>query len=359
MCKKQGWVVPRATVREADFFDYRKYYSEKSSLSKPESFKWSEPLKAQGAMPTKRFKHTATVVGKHMILIGGQETDTKRFNDILYYDMETNTFSQPPIRGDKVPNFSRHTACLVGSRIYVFGGFDGISTNFNLAIFDPRGRTWAQVPQESLRGDIPPSRTNHAAAAVGDKMYIFGGNNNNQYGAYQVLDDLYVLNTRTMTWERPSTTGERPCARSGHTLTAIGSKLYLFGGGVWNEDNGWVHKFNDLHVLDTETMHWSRPVCSGEVETSTFPISFAIGRYLFIFGGGSKPAHCVLNALYVLDTTTYTWEVVHASGRTPQARDMGTAAVLGNRVYFVGGYASGSVDFFDSLTISGPLATSY
>jgi N-acetylneuraminic acid mutarotase len=352
LCKRQGWAVPRPVVAESKFFDFQKYYSEKASLSKPGSMQWSEPIKAQGNVPSKRFKHTATVVGKYVIVIGGQETDTKRFNDILYYDTETNTFSQPTIKGDKVPAFSRHTSCLINGKLVIFGGFDGHGTNYNLALFDPNTRIWTQVPQSVLRGTIPPSRTNHAAASVGSKMYIFGGNNNNDHGAYQVLDDLYVLDTDSMTWTRPQTTGDKPSARSGHTLTAIGTKLYLFGGGVWNEDEGWVHKHNDIHVLDTETMHWTRPVTTGAAETSTFPIAWALGGYLFIFGGGSKIQHCVTNDLYVLDIATMHWSSPDVKGDRPHPRDMGSAAMVGvgRNVYLLGGYAGGAVDYFEKLT---------
>jgi len=353
LCKKQGWVVPRSIMVEAEsFFDFKQYYSEKHALSQEGSLQWSERLKTHGSAPTKRFKHTSTVVGKHLIFIGGQETDTKRFNDIVYYDTDSKTFTQPTIRGDKVPNFSRHSASLVGNRIFVFGGFDGHGTNFHLSIFDPYARMWTNVPNTQLRGPLPVSRTNHASAAIGKKMYIFGGNNNNEAGMYQVLDDFSMLDTETMTWSKPETTGDRPTARSGHTLTAIGKKLYLFGGGVWNETEGWVHKFNDLYVLDTDTMHWTKPVCTGNVESSTFPISFSVGRYLFIFGGGSKPNHCVTNDLYVLDTSSYHWTTPTCNDNRPQPRDMGTACVVGSSVYLMGGYAGGAVDYFDTLNIA-------
>lgn len=353
LCKKQGWVVPWSIMAEASsFFDFRKYYSEKHTLSQDGSLKWSERLKTHGTAPSKRFKHTSTVVGKYLIFIGGQETDTKRFNDIVYYDTETKTFSQPAVRGDKVPNFSRHSASLVGNRIFTFGGFDGHGTNFQLSVFDPYARMWTNVPSSQLRGTLPVSRTNHASAAVGKKMYIFGGNNNNEAGQYQVLDDFSILDSETMTWSKPETTGDRPTARSGHTLTAIGKKLYLFGGGVWNENEGWVHKYNDVYVFDTETMHWTKPVCTGNVESSTFPISFSVGRYLFIFGGGSKPNHCVTNDLYVLDTASYHWNSPTCELNRPQPRDMGTACVVGRSVYLLGGYAGGAVDYFDTLNIA-------
>jgi len=123
LCKRQGWNVPYSIMVEAPkSFDFKQYYAEKHTLSQEGSLKWTDRAKTQGTAPSKRFKHTSTVVGKHLVYIGGQETDTKRFNDIVYYDTETKTFSQPAVRGDKVPNFSRHSASLVGNRIFTFGG---------------------------------------------------------------------------------------------------------------------------------------------------------------------------------------------------------------------------------------------
>jgi len=351
-CKKNGWVVTRSIVNETpNAFDYRKFFSEKTLLSKPGSVKWTEPGKTHGTMPSKRFKHSATVVGRHIIFIGGQETDTKRFNDIFYFDTRARTFSQYTIKGDRIPNFSRHTSCLVGSKIYVFGGFDGHGTNFDLAIFDPYARHWTNVAADKQKGTPPASRTNHAAAVVGKNMYIWGGNNKSDTGKYQVLNDLSVLNTITMTWTTPKTTGDIPCARSGHTLTAVGKKLYLYGGGVWNATDGWVHKYNDVHILDTETMHWTTVKCTGAVDSSTFPISFSLGRFMFVFGGGSQSQSSVNNDLYILDTATLSW-MKSAEENKPAGRDMGSASVVGDTVYFVGGYASGPLECFDQLTIS-------
>jgi len=352
LCKRNGWVINRAVVHETPRqFDYKKYFTEKTLISRTGSLKWVDQGKPP-VMPSKRFKHTATVVGSIIVFIGGQETDTKRFNEITYYDTVDAAFTRVSVQGDKVPNFSRHTSCLVGSKVYVFGGFDGHGTNFDLATFDPYSRIWTNVPKTSQKGAPPPSRTNHAAASVGKNMYIFGGNNNNEAGQYQVLDDLNMLDTHTMTWSRPKTTGTAPCARSGHTLTAIGKKLYLFGGGVWNEREGWVHKFNDLYILDTETLHWTKPACNGQIDTSTFPISFAVGRFLFIFGGGSKPLHSVTNDLYILDTAILTWSQPASEGTKPNPRDMGTASTVGDSVYFLGGYAGGAVDFFDKMVVN-------
>jgi N-acetylneuraminic acid mutarotase len=358
LCEHSGWKIAPEVVREAltygNSFDYKKYFSEKTAFVRKDSLTWAAP-KLHGNAPTKRFKHTSTAFGKYVIFIGGQETDTKRFNEIIYFDSESGSFTRPTIKGDTVPNFSRHTSCLVNGRIFVFGGFDGFGTNFELSVFNPVTYTWTNINKSQVRGQAPPSRTNHAAAAVGSKMYIFGGNNNNEAtGQYQVLDDFYSLDTDTLTWTNltQNTLGERPTHRSGHTLTAIGHKVYLFGGGVWNETNGWVHKYNEVYIYDTRTNSWSKPACTGPIDTATFSISFAVGRFLFVFGGGSKPKHCVTNDLYVLDTQSFEWTAPSFDESVkPQPRDMGTACVIGSTVFLMGGYAGGAVDYFNKLTL--------
>jgi len=40
-------------------------------------------------------------------------------------------------------------------------------------------------------------------------------------------------------------------------MTAVGSKLLIFGGGDGNQ------YLNDLHILDTETMAWTQAYVAG------------------------------------------------------------------------------------------------
>ena len=47
-----------------------------------------------------------------------------------------------------------------------------------------------------------------------------------------------------MTWSRPTTIGTAS-PRAGHSLSAYGRRLYVFGGG----DNGVF--YNDVQILDT------------------------------------------------------------------------------------------------------------
>lgn len=94
--------------------------------------------------------------------------------------------------------------------------------------------------------------------AVKTKLLVFGGGDGNQY-----LNDLHILDTETMAWSQAYVAGTSPAARSRHSTCLIGgSKLLVFGGG----DDSRV--YNDLYVLDIETMSWSRPTMRGMLPVS-------------------------------------------------------------------------------------------
>ena len=57
---------------------------------------------------------------------------------------------------------------------------------------------------------------------------------------------LHLLNTQTLlTWWQPIVHGAKPAPRAAHSATVVGNKVFVFGG------NDGTTLFNDLHVLDT------------------------------------------------------------------------------------------------------------
>ena len=63
-----------------------------------------------------------------------------------------------------------------------------------------------------------------------------------------------------LAWFQPTTRSPRetlPGPRAAHSCNLIGTKLWLFGG--WNGRTG----LNDLAMLDTETMDWTAPYTTG------------------------------------------------------------------------------------------------
>ncbi len=45
----------------------------------------------------------------------------------------------------------------------------------------------------TVKGDAPASRSFHSATLVGSKLYVFGGSNDSQY-----FNDLFIFDARTL-----------------------------------------------------------------------------------------------------------------------------------------------------------------
>jgi len=178
--------------------------------------------------------------------------------------------------------------------------------------------------QPAPLGDIPSPRSLHTATAVGQRLFIFGG----QESGY-TFGDIFVLDTETHTWSKPSTTGEAPGSVFRHAATLVGSSIFIFGGYDGQNDT------NDLSVLDTETMHWHRPILRGPRPTPREnPCTALVGTRLFVVGGYADSA---LNDLYVLDTATNTWGQPPITGVPPSPRSGHSVTAIGRRLFVFGG----------------------
>ena len=69
----------------------------------------------------------------------------------------------------------------------------------------------------------------HSVTAVGNKLYLFGGAPQNG----GMLNDLWVLDTATMQWTELHPEGELPHKRCSHTAVAMGTSIVFFGGSYY------------------------------------------------------------------------------------------------------------------------------
>lgn len=74
-----------------------------------------------------------------------------------------------------------------------------------------------------IQGVSPVSRDFHTASAIGNRMYIFGGRSTNEeiingpVNSEFYCNKIMYLNTDTMKWCTPSTLGYPPCGRRSHS----------------------------------------------------------------------------------------------------------------------------------------------
>jgi len=165
-----------------------------------------------------------------------------------------------------------------------------------------------------------------------------------------------------MEWRTAPVKGEIPEPRSCATMTAFGKYLYLFGGGVWDDNqSNWTKKFNEVSVFDTETNTWSAPEIQGNLRPSvgTNASAFGLGAALYIYGGGLLEKKSVTKDCFRLDLVSLEWTQVKLdNSRLIPERDSNTANVVsnGDHVFiFAGNCGSVLADFVTIKILYKPL----
>ncbi|MCH86416.1 acyl-CoA-binding domain protein, partial [Trifolium medium] len=130
------------------------------------------------------------------------------------------------------------------------------------------------------------SRGGQTVSLVGNTLVIFGG----QDAKRTLLNDLHILDLETMTWDEIDAVGVPPSPRSDHTAAVhVDRYLLIFGGGSH------ATCYNDLHVLDLQTMEWSRPTQQGDIPTPRAGhAGVTVGENWFIVGGGDNKSGMLL-----------------------------------------------------------------
>jgi len=180
------------------------------------------------------------------------------------------------------------------------------------------------------KGPSPPERYAHTMTAIGNKIYIFGG----YTGNYDY--ELYTFNTELLLWETPKIKGNPPVGRAFHSFAVVNQKIYYFGGF-----NG-RHNMNEILILDTDKMEWKYPRVRGAIPAGRFEQALAsVGQYIFLFGGGVHSTF--LNDVYVLDTDNMIWarvESVADHSKNPKGRCAHSFVYVpqAKKIFMYGGY---------------------
>lgn len=140
-----------------------------------------------------------------------------------------------------------HGALIVGNQMIVFGGTNGSKKVNDLHILDLGTKEWVQP---ECKGNPPSPRESHTATLVGDdKLVIFGGSGE---GESNYLNDLHILDLKSMVWMNIEVKGDIPVPRDSHSATAVGHKLFVYGGDCGDRYQGGVD------MLDVHSLTWSK-----------------------------------------------------------------------------------------------------
>ncbi|XP_044927089.1 kelch domain-containing protein 3 isoform X2 [Mustela nigripes] len=227
--------------------------------------KWSTP-RVSGTVPGARDGHSACVLGKTMYIFGGYEQLADCFsNDIHKLDTSTMTWTLICTKGNPARWRDFHSATMLGSHMYVFGGradrFGPFHSNNEIycnriRVFDTRTEAWLDCPPTPV---LPEGRRSHSAFGYNGELYIFGGYNARLNRHFH---DLWKFNPVSFTWKKIEPKGKGPCPRRRQCCCIVGDKIVLFGGTSPSPEEGLGDEFDlidhsDLHILDFNTSNMS------------------------------------------------------------------------------------------------------
>ena len=224
-------------------------------------------------------------------------------------------------------------SAAVGTKIYLFGGSGENGRINTIQVFDTTNNTI-----QTLSTTLPTAANGIGTAAVGTKIYLFGGYNNNNLNTIQVFD------TTNNTIQTLSTT--LPTAAYGIGTAAVGTKIYLFGGDA---DSG---QTNAIRVFDTtnntiQTLSTTLPTAANSMGSA------AVGTKIYLFGGSGENGK--INTIQVFDTTNNTIQTL--STTLPTAASGIRTVAVGTKIYLFGGYNNNNLNTINQFTVDVPLSS--
>ncbi|KAH9328495.1 hypothetical protein KI387_000603, partial [Taxus chinensis] len=273
---------------------------------------WVAPS-VSGRRPKARYEHAAAVVQEKMYVFGGNHNG-RYLNDIQVIDLKYLTWSkiEAKMASDQAPlsPCAGHSLIRWGNKLLAVAGHTkDPSDTVTVQCFDTETCTWSWFKSY---GKAPIARGGQSVTLVGSNLVMFGGEDSKR----TLLNDLNILDLETMTWDAIEAVGTPPSPRSDHTAAVHADKyLLIFGGGSHSTC------FNDLHVLDLQTMEWSQPKMQGTLPAPRAGhAGVTVGENWYIVGGGDNKSG--VSDTMVLNMSMLVWSVVTTvQGRVPLASE--------------------------------------
>ncbi len=189
----------------------------------PQTDTWS----SGPALPSPAAAGNATILNNQIHYIGGllggfDSADSDRHWVLSLDDIDAGWRNSMPF-----PSARNHLGIAAhDGLLYALGGsfgHGGTSTDLALAhVFNPQTNIWQQLPPLP----IPTSHLEPSVFVEGDDILYFGGRT--AIGSRTIRHEVWAFNTRTQTYRQMAPI---PMARTGVSITRIGTTYYLFLGG--------------------------------------------------------------------------------------------------------------------------------
>eukprot|EP01121_Diplochlamys_sp_Union-15-3_P015271 TRINITY_DN5013_c0_g1_i1.p1 TRINITY_DN5013_c0_g1~~TRINITY_DN5013_c0_g1_i1.p1 ORF type:complete len:267 (+),score=42.18 TRINITY_DN5013_c0_g1_i1:417-1217(+) len=126
----------------------------------------------------------------------------------------------------------------------------------------------------------------------------------------EVCNDVFIFNTSTLKWSYPKVYGDIPSPRGWCSANVVGNKMFLFGGGSFNESWREGTLCNDMYTLDLITWEWTKVVTHGTQPSPRAAHSSAIINDILIIQGGGNFTGAVYDDTFLFNIRTMTWSLL-------------------------------------------------
>ncbi|RUS22386.1 hypothetical protein BC937DRAFT_89461 [Endogone sp. FLAS-F59071] len=309
-------------------------------------YPWSQ-RKLNITSPLPRSGHSADQValGNDIFLFGGVAKGQPRRD--LFIIESTSLNSHPIVSNGEIPSpRSGHSTVTIGNYLLVFGGIPNTDEKCDesLYVLNVSTKQWIR-PQ--IDGNLPLGRFGHSAVVVGSRMFIFGGQVDDHY-----LNDLIVfdvntrknsylifilyrhLNTVTSTapqWDFVVAGNEAPAGRRGHISAYHDGKVYIFGGR-----DGEAF-YNDLWAYDIQYNAWSQIQATNYIPSPRESAAATIVDDVIYVFGGRGPEDQEYGDLYAFRIRTKRWHTFSNMGPSPTPRYGHTLSTVKDKIFVLGG----------------------
>lgn len=215
-------------------------------------------------------------------------------------------------------------SAVVGRKMYVIDGLQGQNTFWE---YDFDLDAWKQLVHPGYG-----SRYGCTMTAVGTKLYVYGG----YTGSYRNItySDLWCYDIPTAKWTQLKSTGAT--GTHGSVISAIGQKLYLTGGSY-----GSSLYYDTLRIYDIATDTWSlgAPLSLGQ---RSYHAQGVFEGKLYIHGGNAAVNN---DSTECYDPATNKWTAKASAGLTSRQQCHGVAfTMISGKLYVYGGYTGSYLD---------------
>jgi PQQ-like domain/Kelch motif len=271
---------------------------------------------ARSQLPAPIWGESAVALSAGPLILGGLDSSEASVGGVFQLDPRSGRLSPA---GSLSGPLHDAAAAALGDRVLVFGGGTETSSDVVQALPATGGTVAAKATAAEV-GHLPTVRSDLSAAAIGGRAYVLGG-----YDGASPLDSVLATGDGR-TFDRVAIL---PQPARYIALAALGGRLYAFGGETASGGSSDAIREVDPKAGTARLIgHLPQPLSHAS--------AIALGGRIYVLGGEANGV--AGDRIWSFDPASGR---ASAAGRLPLAVTGGAAATVGSTAYLIGGKGAG------------------